>query len=55
MNDHHYAVVVGINRYPGLSDLTGARADAEAFAQWLEDGDGGALPAANIRRVMAHG
>jgi Caspase domain len=53
MNEHHHAVVVGINRYPGLSDLTGARADAEAFAQWLEHPDGGVLPAANIKRVMA--
>ncbi len=53
MNDHHYAVVVGINRYPGLSDLTGARADAEAFATWLEDPAGGGLPAKNVTRVMA--
>ena len=53
MHDHHYAVVVGINRYPGLSDLAGARADAEAFAQWLEKPDGGGLPAANVKRVMA--
>jgi Caspase domain len=53
VNEHHYAVVVGINRYPGLSNLTGARSDAEAFAQWLVRPDGGALPAANIKRVMA--
>lgn len=52
MNKHHYAVVVGINRYPGLSDLTGARADAEAFARWLEQPDGGGVPASNIHRVM---
>ena len=53
MNDQHYAVVVGIDRYPGLSDLTGARADAEAFARWLERPDGGALPPPNVKRVMA--
>jgi hypothetical protein len=53
VNKHHHAVVVGINRYPALSDLTGARGDAEAFARWLERPDGGALPAANVRRVMA--
>jgi hypothetical protein len=53
LNEHHHAVVVGINRYPALSDLTGARADAESFARWLERPDGGALPAANVRRVMA--
>ena len=53
MNDQHYAVVVGINRYPGLSDLTGARADAEAFAEWLEREGGGRLPPANVKRVIA--
>jgi hypothetical protein len=48
VNEHHYAVVVGINRYPGLSDLRGARADAGAFADWLERPDGGAVPPANV-------
>jgi uncharacterized caspase-like protein len=50
-NDLHYAVVVGINRYPGIGDLGGARADASAFAEWLEDPDGGGLPAANVMSV----
>lgn len=53
MNVHHHAVVIGINRYPGLGDLSGARGDAERFAQWLERPDGGAVPAANVIRVMA--
>lgn len=52
MNDYHYAVVVGIDRYPGLSDLVGARADAEAFARWLEAPDGGALRPANVQRII---
>lgn len=51
MNDQHYAIVVGINRYPGISDLDGARADADQFAAWLTDPDGGRLPAANVKRV----
>jgi hypothetical protein len=51
VNDLHYAVVVGINRYPGISDLGGARADADQFAAWLVDPEGGALPDENVKRV----
>ncbi len=43
-----YAVVVGIDKYPGLSDLSGPSADAREFYSWLIDGDGGDVPAANI-------
>jgi uncharacterized caspase-like protein len=53
LNDLHYAVVVGINRYPGIGDLAGARADAEQFAAWLADPAGGALPASNVKTVCA--
>jgi hypothetical protein len=52
-NAHHYAVVIGINRYPALRDLTGPRADADDFYAWLVDEDGGRVPAANIQRVVA--
>jgi len=51
-NAHHYAVVIGINRYPALSDLTGPRADAEEFYDWLVDDSGGRVPPANIHRVI---
>ncbi len=50
---HHYAVVIGINRYPGLSDLAGPRADAEAFYEWLVDEHGGRVPEANVHCVLA--
>jgi hypothetical protein len=53
MNQFHHAVVVGINRYPGLSDLHGPLDDADRFAQWLTAPDGGALPEANVQRVAA--
>jgi uncharacterized caspase-like protein len=43
-NEHHYAVVVGINRYPGIRDLNAARRDAADFANWLRDPSGGDLP-----------
>jgi Caspase domain len=51
LNDLHYAVVVGINRYPGIGDLTGARADARAFTTWLTKPDGGGLPTTNVKQI----
>lgn len=53
MNDLHYAVVVGINRYPAIGDLQGARGDACRFYDWLVDPGGGAVPAANVHLVTA--
>jgi hypothetical protein len=53
VNDLHYAVVVGINRYPGIGDLGGARADADQFSAWLVDPAGGALPPENVKHVCA--
>lgn len=53
MNDLHYAVLVGINRYPGIRDLTYARTDAEAFRDWLVSAEGGALPEQNVALVAA--
>ncbi|GAA4245193.1 caspase family protein [Dactylosporangium darangshiense] len=53
MHDAHYAVVVGINRYPGLSDLNGPVHDAAGFVEWLVDPSGGAVPQENVRLVPA--
>lgn len=39
----HYALLVAINLYPGLSNLAGPENDAEAFADWLRAKDGGGL------------
>lgn len=50
-SDAHYAVIVGINRYPGLKDLHWARADAEAFHEWIVAEDGGGVPATNARLI----
>lgn len=50
MNDD-YAIVVGINHYPGLSPLEGAVLDADLFAAWLTRPDGGNVPAANVTRL----
>lgn len=39
------ALVVGINRYPGISVLSGAENDAEDFCSWVTDpGGGGVAP-----------
>lgn len=43
-NELHFAIVVGINRYPGLRNLRLAKGDAEKFAEWLLDPAGGGLP-----------
>lgn len=51
MNNQDYAIVVGINYYPKLGSLEGAEYDADQFAAWLADPNGGALPDQNIRRV----
>jgi len=49
MNPHHYAVVVGINNYPELTDLVGPINDADAFRDWLEN-EGG-VPVKNIETL----
>lgn len=48
-NPDHYALVIGIKRYPQFRPLDGAGTDAVRFAAWLERDDGGGLPAANIQ------
>jgi hypothetical protein len=53
MNNLHYAVVVGIDRYPGISDLSGAAADAGVFAEWLQSPDGGALKGENVHLLLS--
>lgn len=53
MNELHFAVVVGIDRYPAISDLRGARADARRFAKWLLADEGGALPRQNVHVLVS--
>jgi uncharacterized caspase-like protein len=52
MHENHYAVVVGIDFYPGVKNLAFARKDATAFCKWLTDPDGGELPPANVRQII---
>jgi caspase domain-containing protein len=55
MNDFHFAVVVGIDLYPGIRNLNFARGDAKAFANWLVDANGGALPQQNVELILEEG
>jgi hypothetical protein len=52
-NELHFAVCIGIDRYPGLPgrDLGSARRDAMAFRDWLIDPTGGDVPEENVRLV----
>ena len=57
MPDHNsknndYAVIIGIERYPGLNDLQGPCNDAVAFKNWLLREDGGNLLAENVKTLM---
>ncbi|CAK8718037.1 Peptidase C14 caspase domain-containing protein [Candidatus Electrothrix aarhusensis] len=49
-NDH-YAILVTITKYPGLSDLEGPEADGDAFVKWLTSPDGGDLPLDNVTHI----
>ena len=55
MKPNHYAVVVGIDRYPGIPDrpLQYARNDAIAFHEWLTSPDEGGVPCCNAKLIMA--
>ncbi len=46
-----YAIVVGINGYPGISPLQGPENDARAFRDWLLSPSGGKFAAAGADRL----
>ncbi len=48
-----HALVIGVNDYAHVRPLRGAIADARAFADWLLDAQGGALPPANLRTILS--
>lgn len=52
-NENHYAVIVAIQRYPGLRDLRHVRRDAESMITWLRSRAGGNIPRDNVVDVMA--
>ena len=50
-NNNHYAILVTITKYPGLSDLKGPEADGKALAEWLTSPSGGNLPPDNVTHI----
>src|SRR5437667_152753 len=49
-----YAIVIGIDDYPGYRPLKGAISDAQEFAEWLcDDTQGGGLPSDNCKTVYS--
>jgi uncharacterized caspase-like protein len=52
MPNNDYAIVVGITRYPSLSDLKGPENDAVLFKEWLLDPQGGGLAPENVSMVL---
>jgi hypothetical protein len=53
MSSEDRAVVLGIDIYPALTDLSGAEADALRFAAWLKSGPGGDVPAASVVTILS--
>jgi hypothetical protein len=53
MNELHFGLCIGIDRYPGFPgrDLASASQDARAFRDWLIAPGGGALPEENVALV----
>ncbi|GAA2803079.1 hypothetical protein GCM10010441_29760 [Kitasatospora paracochleata] len=51
MHAHHFGVVTGITRYPGISDLSGPVNDAQAFLEWLLEPTGGGVPSTNVELI----
>lgn len=52
-NADHYALLVTIDDYPGLSNLQGPENDGKRFVDWLSSTRGGNLPAANIKHISS--
>jgi len=52
-NPLHFALVIGISRYPGgYSLLLGPANDAKAFATWVTSPSGGGVPRENVARCI---
>ena len=47
-----FALVVGIDSYPGLRPLKGAEADARDFYDWVTDDKGGKVDPQNAKRIV---
>jgi hypothetical protein len=48
-----WAIVVGVRKYPSLTDLDGPENDANAMYQWLISPQGGDVPAEHVARILS--
>jgi hypothetical protein len=53
VNTRHFAVVVGINRYPDIGVLQHAQRDAADFHQWVTGASGGGVPVNHAYLITA--
>src|SRR5215475_5387322 len=53
MANDDFAVVVGISRYPFISDLKGPENDARNFHDWLLAPQGGGVPKQNAKLILS--
>ena len=53
MADTDWAIVVGVQIYPDLGDLSGPKNDANAFAAWLKSPAGGVVPEEHICEILS--
>src|SRR5450631_2910669 len=53
MHDYHFAIIVGINEYPAIGNLTAAHNDAQDFRDWANRADGGGVPGGNTQFMLA--
>src|SRR5262245_15045205 len=52
-NKDHYAIVIGIDKYSQLGNLSTAVSSARSFGDWLTAPDGGGLTANNIQMILS--
>jgi hypothetical protein len=48
-----WAIVVGVSRYPGISNLDGSENDATDFRKWLVKPSGGDVPPEQVRLILS--
>ncbi|HIV72483.1 MAG TPA: caspase family protein [Candidatus Aquabacterium excrementipullorum] len=53
LNTDDHAILLAVNRYPGLTPLHGPENDALAFKAWLVSAQGGAVPETQVACILS--
>ena len=53
LNTEDHAILLAVNRYPGLTPLQGPENDAQAFKAWLVSAQGGAVPEQQVTCIFS--